>query len=112
MILLVGTNKVGCIIDKNSNQGTQLFTAPLEANIFEPVALYSENPQFGLLSSSILGCHISGPRPEFPGLGDDLRVSGLTQISPGQGDLQIFSLIVPSYFSKKVIKLNLLYKKL
>ncbi|KAJ8941115.1 hypothetical protein NQ318_007697 [Aromia moschata] len=33
-------------------QSTQLFTAPLEADIFEPVALYSEKPQFGLLSSS------------------------------------------------------------
>ncbi|KAJ8960002.1 hypothetical protein NQ318_009438 [Aromia moschata] len=38
----------------HSNQGTQLFTAPLEADIFEPVALYSEKPQFGLLSSSLL----------------------------------------------------------
>ncbi|KAJ8961470.1 hypothetical protein NQ318_014718 [Aromia moschata] len=48
-----------------SNQSTQLFTAPLEADIFEPVALYSEKPQFGLLSSTLLGsrttlrmCHI------------------------------------------------------
>ncbi|KAJ8937142.1 hypothetical protein NQ318_019407 [Aromia moschata] len=36
------------------NQGTLLFTAPLEADIFEPVALYSEKPEFGLLSSSLL----------------------------------------------------------
>ncbi|KAJ8936861.1 hypothetical protein NQ318_009524, partial [Aromia moschata] len=36
------------------NQSTQLFTAPLEADIFEPVALYSEKPQFGLLSSRVL----------------------------------------------------------
>ncbi|KAJ8957333.1 hypothetical protein NQ318_004812, partial [Aromia moschata] len=37
------------------NQSTQLFTAPLETDIFEPVALYSEKPQFGLLSSRLLG---------------------------------------------------------
>ncbi|KAJ8936214.1 hypothetical protein NQ318_014843 [Aromia moschata] len=37
-----------------SNQSTQLFTAPLEDDIFEPVALYSEKPQFGLLSSRLL----------------------------------------------------------
>ncbi|KAJ8937846.1 hypothetical protein NQ318_022264 [Aromia moschata] len=43
-----------CMKQALRNQGTQLFTAPLEADIFEPVALYSEKPEFGLLSSSLL----------------------------------------------------------
>ncbi|KAJ8959862.1 hypothetical protein NQ318_011596 [Aromia moschata] len=52
-----------------SNQSTQLFTAPLEADIFEPVALYSERPQFGLLSSRLLGViKVPPPPPPFRNL--------------------------------------------
>ncbi|KAJ8939047.1 hypothetical protein NQ318_007678 [Aromia moschata] len=56
--------------DEQRNQSTQLFTAPLKADIFEPVALYSVKSEFGLLSSRLLGGHADSVKPN-----SDLRVS-------------------------------------
>ncbi|KAJ8963474.1 hypothetical protein NQ318_018957 [Aromia moschata] len=44
-------------------RGTQLLTASLEANIFEPVALYSEKSQLCLFSSSLLGKKLNSTFP-------------------------------------------------